>query len=377
MSDAYLRSWAEISLGRVVRNFHSIRDAAGRGVEVACVVKSEAYGHGAIEVSRALEGGGARWLAVSNIREGVALREAGIRSRILIMAECLPFDKEALTGHGLTPVVHSLADLAELDAYARSRGAVLPYHLKVDSGMGRLGVAGGAAEILPVVHQARSMRLEGLMTHFASATDFSSSQTEDQLRNFTSLVSELREAGLDPERIHLSSSGPVAYGQGASGGNMVRAGLALYGYVSRARGDAPPLAVNVEPALAWKARILVVKDVPAGAPIGYGALYRVPKPMKIAVIAAGYADGIPHQLSNRGAVIAAGQRVPILGAVSMDVTTVDVSGAPESRPGDAVMLLGREGLVSIDAQEIAALTGAIPYSVLCGIHPRVKRVYTE
>jgi len=156
---------------------------------------------------------------------------------------------------------------------------------------------------------------------------------------------------------------------------MVRPGHAIYGYVSPARGSAPARKLVVKPALAWRATVLSAKDLPSGALIGYGGMYRAQQPVRIAILAAGYADGIPHRLSNRGRVIAAGRFAPILGSVSMDLTTIDVTAIPEIRAGDAVTLLGREGDVNIDAQEIAKLAGTISYSVLCGIHARVKRVY--
>src|SRR5262249_51243744 len=159
-------------------------------------------------------------------------------------------------------------------------------------------------------------------------------------------------------------------------GNLVRPGHAIYGYVSPARG-APPKALHVSPALTWKVTVLEVKDIEAGALIGYGGIHRASKPMRIAILAAGYADGIPHRLGNRGKVIAAGKLVPIIGAVSMDLTTIDISGCPKMRGGDAVTLLGSEGDASIDAQQIARWAGTISYSVLCGIHARVKRVYVD
>ena len=156
---------------------------------------------------------------------------------------------------------------------------------------------------------------------------------------------------------------------------MVRPGHAIYGYVSPARGHAPARALAVKPALTWRASVLSVKDLPAGSLIGYGGMFRAPQPIRLAILAAGYADGIPHRLSNRGSVIVNGKLAPIIGAVSMDLTSIDVSGSPEVKVGDAVTLLGAEGGVSIDAQEIAKLAGTISYSVLCGIHARVKRIY--
>ena len=251
----------------------------------------------------------------------------------------------------------------------------LPYHLKIDSGMGRLGTLASAKEILEAISSARNAQCEGLMTHFASAALYSTDQTDEQLAYYESIARFLHRAGFRPSYSHLSATIPVAYGRRAVWGNMVRPGHAIYGYVSPVRGSAPPKLLDVEPALEWKAAILETKDLPAGAPIGYGAIYRAPKPMRIGILSVGYADGLPHRLSNRGQVIADGRLVPILGAVSMDLTTVDLSMTPSLEVGDSVKLLGETGSARIDAQQIAKAAGTISYSVLCGISARVKRVY--
>ncbi len=369
------RSWVEVSRAQIAANFQAIRGAVGEGVEVMPVVKADAYRHGAIEVSRVLEEQGARWLAVSNTEEGVGLRDAGVGTRILVMADFLPFTREAMLAYNLTPVIHSLADIAELERLASAREQKTRYHLKIDSGMGRLGAREDAAVIGESILSAKHLELEGIMTHFASAANYQTGQTEKQMATFERVLTGLAKARVHPELVHLSSTIPVAYGRQTAWRGMVRPGHATYGYVSPARGQSPAKILDVKPALTWRATVLSVKDVPEGALIGYGGMFRAPKPMRIAVLAAGYADGIPHRLSNRGSVIIKGRLAPILGAVSMDLTTIDVTQAPETRVGDAVTLLGTEGNVSIDAQEIAKLAGTISYSVLCGIHARVKRVY--
>ena len=370
------RSWVEISRARISENFAAIRRAVGPDVEVMPVVKADAYRHGAVEVSKTLESDGARWLAVSSTDEGVILRESGIKARILVMADFLPFTRETMLAQHLTPVIHCLKDLAELDRLAQKRGERSPYHLKIDTGMGRLGVSPDVARIVSAIESARYVDFEGLMTHFASAANYESSQTESQMKVFDSMAAALEGRGLKPGLLHSSSTIPVAYGRRGAWRSMVRPGHAVYGYISPARGPAPAAVLDVKPALTWRAAVLSVKEVPAGSLIGYGGMYRAPRPMKIAVLAAGYADGIPHRLSNRGSVIAKGRIVPMLGAVSMDLTTIDVSQVPNIAVGDAVTLLGSEGSVSIDAQQIAKWAGTISYSVLCGIHARVKRIYT-
>jgi alanine racemase len=375
------RSWVEVSREQIALNFREVRRVAGPTVEVMPVVKADAYRHGAVAVSHVLEAEGARWLAVSNVEEGIALRESGCQSRILVMADFLPFERMALAEHSLTPVIHDLAGIAAWEAIANRTGGAghrLPFHLKVDTGMGRLGTRASAKDIIQVLENTRKgVELEGLMTHFASSSDFESHQTEEQIESFEAIHSALRDAGFAPAYTHMASTNPLGYlRSGASFGNLVRPGHAIYGYVSPARGSsAPPLALHVKPALTWKAAVLAVKDVEAGAYIGYGGMHVTRAPSRIAVLAAGYADGIPHRLGGRGRVIVRGCFAPIIGAVSMDLTTIDVTNCPRIEAGESVILLGSEGEASIDAQQIAKLAGTISYSVLCGIHARVKRLY--
>jgi alanine racemase len=369
------RSWVEVSRAQIAENFNAIRQVAGEDVEVMPVVKADAYRHGAIEVSRTLVEQGANWLAVSNTEEGVALRDAGIKARILVMADCLPFTREAMIAYNLTPVVHTLDDIRALDVLAAARQHNYRYHLKIDSGMGRLGVRAEAAVIAEAVHEAKYAELEGLLSHFASAGNYETAQTEEQIEYFDQILHGLSGLGIHPRFTHLSSTIPVAYGRKAAWRAMVRPGHAIYGYVSPASEHSPSKVLNVRPALSWRATALAVKDIPAGALIGYGGMFRAAEPMKIAVIAAGYADGIPHRLSNKGQVIVNGKLAPMLGAVSMDLTTIDITHSPELAVGDPVTLLGVEGDASIDAQQIAKVAGTISYNVLCGIHARVKRIY--
>ena len=369
------RCWVEVSRGQIAANFNAIRAVVGPGVAIMPVVKADAYRHGAIEVSRTLEAEGAHWLAVSNTDEGVALRDAGISARIVVMADFLPFTREAMLAYELTPVLHSLEDIAELDRLACAHERKLRYHLKLDSGMGRLGVRTDAQQTAAAIASAQHLELEGLMTHFASAADYSSGQTDNQIASFDAVLETLESAGIHPRVVHMSSTIPVGYGRRDAWRCMVRPGHGIYGYVSPARGHAPMRVLQVKPALSWMATVLSVKDIPAGDPVGYGATFRTPERMRVAVLAAGYADGIPHRLGNTGHVIVNGRLCPIIGAVSMDLTSIDISQCPETRVGDAVTLLGSQGSVRIDAQQIARQARTISYSVLCGIHARVKRVY--
>lgn len=361
-----MRSWVEVSLGQIRANFRAVRALVGESVEVMPVVKADAYRHGAVAVSHALEAEGAGWLAVSNVEEGCLLRQSGIQSRILVMADFLEDERDKLAANHLTPVIHSLEDLSAVR---------VPYHLKIDTGMNRLGTRAEPDEIARAVAAAPAP-LEGLMTHLASSGNYESKQTDEQLQRFESVIDGLQRAGITPRYVHSSATTPIAYRRREAWRNLVRPGHAIYGYVSPARG-APPRALHVAPALTWKVTVLEVKDVEAGALIGYGGIHRAQHPMRIAVLAAGYADGIPHRLGNRGQVIVKGKLAPVVGAVSMDLTTIDVTGCPDLKTGDAVTLLGSEGGASINAQQMAKWAGTISYAVLCGIHARVKRIYID
>lgn len=371
------RTWVEISLRRIAANYNALRAATAPGSQLAAVVKADAYRHGAAAVALRLQAEGARWFAVSNTQEGVELREAGVTSRILVMGDILDYEREALARAQLTPVVHSLARLRDLNSFAAASGLTIAYHLKIDTGMGRLGTRNNPSEILDAVRDACHLRLEGLMTHFAAANDFTSSQTACQILAFETAVQQLSHANLTPPLLHLSSSGPVAFQMRRAYGTLIRPGLALYGYVSPPCGPAPAVVLDVQPALTWKARIVEIKDIPKDSPVGYGAQWRAARHTRMAVVAAGYADGIPHQLSNRGHVVAAGKLLPMLGAVSMDLITIDVTDTPGVQIGDAVTLLGKDGEVKYDAQDMAAEAGIISYAVLCGLGNRVARLYID
>lgn len=366
------RCYVEISLSRIAANYRAVRDAVGPGTQIIGVVKANAYGHGAVEVARVLAAEGAKWLAVTSVEEGITLRRAGINCRVLIMAGVMSWEHEAIREFRLTPVAHSLDDLRRFD-----EGGPIDVHLKIDTGMNRLGSSRAAAEIAEAILALRNARVEGLLSHFASAADFRSPQTEQQIREFNGIWQDLAGLGVRPALMHFASTNAIAYPRRDAWLSLVRPGHAIYGYVSPARGPAPPPVLAVQPALSWRTRIISMKDVPAGSRVGYGGTFTAPSPMRLAVLAAGYADGVPHRLSNKGKVIAGGRFAPIVGTVSMDLTTIDLTNSPGMGPGDEVTLLGREGDVSLDAQEIARTAGTISYNVLCGISARVKRFYID
>jgi alanine racemase len=370
------RSFVLVSRDQIARNFRAVRDVVGPDVEVAAVVKADAYGHGALEVSRVVIAEGARWLAVSSVDEGVQLRSGGILdARILVMGGFLPYEADALAEFDLTPAVHTIDQIHAVDRQAAGSGKPLRYHLKIDSGMGRLGTRARASDILTAIAATPHAQLEGLMTHFASAADYNTSQTTEQITYFHEICDELHAGGIRAAHLHTSSTIAIAYGRREGWHTLVRAGHGLYGYISPARGAAPEPLLRVAPALNWKARLLAVKEIPEGALVGYGGTFRAPRALRIGIVAAGYADGMFHRLSNRGKVIAAGKLTPILGTISMDLTTIDLSHTEALGPGDEVTLLGTEGDCSLDAQQIARVAGTISYNILCSISSRVRRVY--
>ena len=371
-----VRTWVEISIRQIAANYRVLRAAAG-DAEIMPVVKADAYNHGSVEVARALMAEGVRWFAVAGANEGVVLRAGGIDAGIVLMADFLPAERDAIIEYRLTPVLHAVDQIGELSAAAMRAGRTLPFHLKIDSGLGRLGTRAACSDIAAALAAARNVEFEGLMTHLASAEDFVNTQTEDQIASFEAACRALIPSCGNPRFIHLSGTNGIAYARRMPMQTMVRPGLSLYGYVSPATGDAPPCQITVQPALTWKASVLVVKDLPAGTPVGYNARYRTERPTVMAVIAAGYADGYPHRLCNTGKVIVNGTLAPIMGAVSMDLLTVDVTDCAPVRPGDAVTLLGREGTAVMDAQDMAALAGTIPYAILCGISKRPERIYVD
>ena len=367
------RCYVEISRSRIAANYRAVRNAVLPAAQVIGVVKANAYGHGAVEVARILCAEGITWLAVSSVDEGIVLRSAGIESRILVMAGVMSWEREAAREFHLTPVVHSLDELRFFgDSGGRTR-----VHLKIDTGMDRLGTLASASEIAAAIHAAPDVKVEGLMSHFASATDFTSTQTAEQIQSFHQTVDALAALGVKPGLMHFCSSNAIAYPRPEAFLSLVRPGHAIYGYVSPARGPAPHPEFAVRPALSWKTKIITVKDLPEGAKVGYGGSFRASAPMRIAVLAAGYADGVPHRLSNKGKVIAGGRFAPIVGTVSMDVTTIDITSSPQLKPGDEATLLGSEADISIDAQQIARTAGTISYTVLACIGSRVKRFYVD
>jgi len=366
-------TWAEINLDNLIHNFRVTRAALGHGVSIMPALKADAYGHGAIECARALERAGAEWFGVALPEEGLKLREAGIATPILCLGGFWEGQEQSLIAGRLTPVVFRLDLLERLDRAARSAEARVDYHLKVDTGMGRLGVPLSELDnFLEGAAPFENVRLDGVMTHLASA-DSDPAFTEKQTAAFEKAVEMVRARGHRPTWIHeANSAGAHAYPQ--SRGNLVRLGGVLYGLWRdvTSKSVAP---LDWRPVMSLRTRITFLKSVAEGSPLGYGGTFVTKRESRIATLPIGYEDGLRRALSSRGQVIVRGQLAPIIGRVSMDLTLVDVTDIPEAAVGDDVVIIGKQAASQITAEDLAAHIGTISYEVTCGISERVPRIY--
>ena len=376
-------TWAEVSLATLRQNFRTVQKHVGASVTVCAVVKADAYGHGAVECSRALEAEGARWLGVTSLDEAIPLREAGIGAHILLMTGFWRGEESEIVRLRLTPTVWELWHIESLEAAAAVLGVSRhPVHLKVDTGMGRLGVVvDQLPAVLAALKSAKHLVLDGLSTHLASSEIMDAPSVAEQERVFEGARRLVREAGMEPNFVHMANTGAVI-SRRETWNNMVRPGVALYGYYlpfQRAGREVSggTLRLPVKPILTWKTRILSMRNFGANQPLGYGATYVTKAPAHVAVLPVGYADGYNRQLSNRGRVIVREHYAPIVGRISMDLTLVDVTGIPAVAVGDEVILLGAGGGLSVDALEHAELANSTPYEILCNISKRVPRRYVS
>ena len=374
-------TWADVSLASLRQNFRTVQKHVGAGVTVCAVVKADAYGHGAVDCSRALEVEGARWLGVTSLDEAIPLREAGVRANILLMTGFWRGEETEIVRLHLTPTVWEPWHIESLEKAAAALGAARhPVHLKVDSGMGRLGAAPDQIPaLLAALKAAKHLTLDGLSTHLASSEIMDAPSVAEQQRSFDSAQRMVREAGVEPAFVHVANTGAVI-SRRETWNTMVRPGIALYGYYlpfQRAGREVSgrTLRLPVKPILTWKTRILSLRDFGANQPLGYGGTYVTKAPAHVAVLPVGYADGYNRQLSNRGRVIVRDHYAPILGRISMDLTLVDVTGIPGVAVGDEVILLGTSDGLSVDALEHAELANSTPYEILCNISKRVPRRY--
>jgi alanine racemase len=374
--DRMPQTWTELDTGALEANIRALRAVLAPSVDVIFVVKSDAYGHGVADVVPASVRAGIRRFAVAHLDEALAVRGLAPDAAILILGPLEPEDvPEALAAD----IVPTLVDARGADAVAdaaRAAGGVLPCHVKIDTGMGRLGLPWETApETIARLARRPELRLAGAYTHLASGDAPDRSATREQARRFDAVTDACRARGVTFPLRHMANSGAIERDADADL-DAVRPGLLLYGYgLARARADtAPARPVDVQPVLHWKARVIQVKDVPAGFAVSYAGSGVVKRPTRLATISVGYADGYPRALGNRGAVLLHGRRCPVVGWVTMNMLVVDTGPDGAVQAGDTAVLLGAEGGEAIWADTLAAWCGTIPYEIVTGIRVRARRV---
>ncbi len=368
-------TFAHVDLAALQSNFRAISEflaanAVGPAPGIIAVVKANAYGHGAPSVALALQGAGAKLLACADIEEAIVLRKAGVTAEILIFGALGVSDVDGVFAHDLTPTISTPGAGRSLQAAAAKHGARLRCHLKIDTGMNRLGLRHDNLEFtLPEVIASGNLEIVSVYTHFATADEPDSSLFQTQRERFEQVLARLPQLGVTPRLCHAANSAATLR-DSRVWYDMVRPGLLMYGVVP------PPLAstIPVTPVMSLRSRVVAVKGVRVGEVVGYGALWTVPKPGRIAVVPAGYADGLDRRMAGSCSVLIRGERAPIVGAVNMDMITVDVADV-KVETGDEVVIIGRQGDDRIEVREIAAAIGTNPYEVLCRIGTRIERIY--
>jgi alanine racemase len=365
-------TYVEIDLAALKHNFHEARRQAGDGCEILAVVKADAYGHGAERVAPALQQAGADMFGVAMVEEGIELRRVGVSRPILVLGGVYPGQDQELLANELVPVIFDLETARRLNTLALAEGRNLPYHLKLDSGMGRLGFcAEDLLSTLAALTELQGLFMDGLISHLAVADDPTHPFTAEQARLFDEALNLVRATGFSPRHIHLSNSAAL-FSQQFPECNLARPGIVLYGGL-----PAPDFAerLDLRPVMSFRTAVAQLKDVPAGTGVSYGHRFVAERPTRLAAIPVGYADGYSRHLSNVGEVLIRGQRARVAGTVCMDWTLVDVTDIPQVQVGDEVTLLGRDNGQSITAEEWATRIDTINYEVFCQVSKRVPRVY--
>jgi len=365
---------AEIDLNALRLNFQDVQRAVGDNCDVLAVVKADAYGHGVSGVVPTLEAAGARLFGVALVEEGVELRKLGTEKPVLVLGSAFPGQEEEILDHSLTPVLYDLDCARRLDHVARDAGRTIDYHLKVDTGMGRLGFRLEALdEALGVLKNLKSLNMVGVMSHLAVADEPHRPLTDQQYRTFAEVVASVEAQGFQPRYRHIANSAGI-YSREVAGCNLVRPGISLYGGLT---GGPYPMSFTQQPVMHLRSQVAQLKVIPAGSGVSYGHRFVASRPSQIAAVPIGYADGYNRLLTNCGEVLIDGQRAPVAGTVCMDWILVDVTDLPDVQVGDRVTLLGRDGAAFISAEEWAEKVNSITYEVFCGISKRVPRVFLD
>jgi len=393
--------WAEVSLSALAENFRSIRKFVNPPEEkrktprkILCIVKGNGYGHGGPQVAKALERAGSDWFGVTCTDEGIAVRKAGVRKPVLVLTSFWPGEESRLLEYDLTAAIHRCEQLKQLD---RAAGRIIAkkggkkgrkkvsFHLKMDTGMNRLGIAPSDVECFArQLAKCTHLELGGVFTHFASSEVLTNTRTGEQTRHqeerFYAALDRLRALGIDPGIVHLANSAAIV-ARPETWADMVRPGAILYGYhpgydpvEQRPEIEA---RLPLKPVMSLRTRIINIRNIPAGAGVGYNEAFIAKRPSRIAVLAAGYGDGIHRSLGNRGSVLVRGSLAPMVGIVSMDVTMIDVTDVPGVEVGDVVTVHGTDGDRVLPANVIARSIGTVTSDLLCAVSQRVPRLYFQ
>src|SRR5438876_2779454 len=386
--------WAEVSLGALAQNLEAIRKYVNPPHEkrkparkILSIVKGNGYGHGGPEVAKALEKAGSDWFGVTCTDEGIAVRQNGVRKPILVLTSFVPGEESRLVEHDLTAVIHRCEQLELLNRAAARRGGKkrVPFHLKIDTGMNRLGIATGEVDCFArQLGKCKHLQLTGIFSHFASSEVFTNTavgqQTREQEERFYAALERLRALGIDPGIVHLANSAAFVT-RPAPWADMVRPGAILYGYHP---GYDPPekreeaeVRLPLKPVMSLRSRIISLRSVPVGAGVGYNATFVAKRLTRIGVLAAGYGDGILRSLGNRGHVLLRGKLVPIVGIISMDVTMIDVTDVEGAEVGDVATIYGTDGREILPANRVARGVGTVTSDLLCAVSQRVPRLYVR
>src|SRR6267154_4640806 len=384
--------WAEVSLSALMYNLEAIRKYVNPAREkrkslrkILSIDKGNGYGHGGPEVAKALEKAGSDWFGVTCTDEGIAVRKNGVRKPILVLTSFVPGEESRLVKHDLTAVIHRCEQLALLDRAAARRSGKkrVPFHLKIDTGMNRLGIASGDVECFArQLGKCKNVQLTGIFSHFASSGVFTESyvgqQTGEQEERFYEALERLRALGVDPGIVHLANSAAIVT-RPETWADMVRPGAILYGYhpgydpiEKREEAEA---RLPLKPVMSLRSRIIALRDVAQGAGVGYDATFVAHRPTRIGVLAAGYGDGIHRSLGNRGNVLLRGKLAPIVGIISMDVTMIDVTDIEDAKIGDVATMHGTDGKHTLPANRVARSIGTVTSDLLCAVSQRVPRLY--
>src|SRR6267154_2281440 len=384
--------WAEISLGALKYNLDAIRKYVNPAQEkrneprkILSIVKGNGYGHGGPQVAKALEKAGSDWFGVTCTDEGVAVRQAGVRKPILVLTSFVAGEESRLVEHDLTAVIHRCEQLEALNRAATRRGGKkrAPFHLKIDTGMNRLGIATSDVECFArQLGKCKQLQLTGIFSHFASSEVFTDTavgqQTREQEERFYKALEQLRALGIDPGIVHLANSAAIVT-RPETWADMVRPGAILYGYhpgydpiEKREEAEA---RLPLKPVMSLRSRIIALRDVAQGAGVGYDATFVAQRPTRIGVLAAGYGDGIHRSLGNRGNVLLRGKLAPIVGIISMDVTMIDITDIEGAEIGDVATIHGTDGKEMLPANRVARSIGTVTSDLQCAVSQRVPRLY--